>query len=336
MIDATLRKALSRAAAVDQDPASAYVTPHKIVAQTDNGHLMCFGDTSLPPLLVIYSLVNHPAILDLSPRRSVLGALARGGVCPYLLAWHPPQAARQHLQLADYILGDIADAVRWIDQHHQRPPRLLGVCQGGVLALCHAAIAPNTLAGLITLATPWNNNGEDNRLAQLAQQIDIPALAAATSNISGPGLATLFASLKPFALGPLRYNALADLSDADESELAEFMRMERWMYGGPDLAGAAFVEFTQQIYQNNALANGTLPLESFRVSLSDIDIPIFNAYATQDHLVPPSAAGNLKQAVSGAVTEMELPGGHLGLFIGRRAHKALYPAMLDWLEKTEA
>lgn len=335
MIDATLQKALARAAAFDQDSASAYVTPHEIVAQTDNGQLMCFGNASLPPLLIIYSLVNRPAILDLSPKRSVLAALSNGGVCPYLLAWQPPHAARQHLQLADYILGDIADAVRWIHEQHQRPPHLLGVCQGGVLALCHAAIAPDTLAGLITLATPWNNNGEDNRLAQLARRIDTAALAAATSNISGPGLATLFASLKPFALGPLRYNTLADLADAHHTELAEFMRMERWMYGGPDLAGAAFVEFTQQIYQNNALANGTLPLESFRVSLNNIDKPIFSAYATQDHLVPPSAASNLNRAVSATVTEMELPGGHLGLFIGRRAHKVLYPAMLDWLEKTQ-
>ena len=310
---------------------TGYTTPHQKVSDTDNAELLCFGDPALPPLLIVYSLVNRPIILDLSPKRSVMAAFRANGVCPYLLAWRPPQAARRHLSLADYILGDIAEAVSWITKTHQQTPGLLGVCQGGVLALCHAAVQPASVSGVITLATPWNNTGADNRLAQLAKRIDIPALIAATGNVRGPGLATFFAALKPFALGPQRYSALTALAQSGSEELAEFMRMERWMYDGPDLAGAAFAEFAEQVYQKNALADATLRLHSQPVALNAIQAPVFNAYALDDHLVPPSAAQGLDQMVKGPATEMSLPGGHLSLFIGRRAHAELYPIIADWV-----
>lgn len=310
---------------------ASYTTPHKVVSDTDNAQLLRFGDPSLPPLLIVYSLVNRPVILDLSPKRSVMTTLRTHEVCPYLLAWRPPQAARRHLGLADYILGDIAEAVNWITRAHQQAPALLGVCQGGVLALCHAAVQPASVAGVITLATPWNNSGNDNRLAQIAKRIDISALIAATGNVRGPWLAMFFAALKPFALGPQRYSALTALAQASSQEITEFMRMERWMYDGPDLAGTAFAEFAEQIYQKNALANATLHIDSEPVSLQAIQAPVLNAYALDDHLVPPSAAQDLAQAVSGPATEMSLPGGHLSLFIGRRAHAELYPKIANWV-----
>lgn len=333
MIDAKLRAALSRAATAERDNTSAYTSPYDTVAETDNANLHCFGDPALPPVLIVYSLVNRPAILDLSPQRSVIATLKQGGVCPYLLDWHEPGVARRYLSLSDYIVGDIAEAVQWLNHRHHRTPFLLGVCQGGVLALCHAAIEPDSIAGLILLATPWNTDGADNRLAQIARRIDLPALTAATGNINGPGIATVFAALKPFALGPQRYGELAALADADDKALSEFIRMERWMYDGPDLAGMAFAEFAEQIYQKNALANATLQIESQTVDLKAIHTPLFNTYAIDDHLVPPSASQGLSQVIHGPVTEMALAGGHLGLFIGRRAYAELYPALLNWLHK---
>lgn len=105
------------------------------------------------------------------------------------------------------------------------------------------------------------------------------------------------------------------------------------MYDGPDLAGQAFAEFAIEIYQRNALARGTLTLNGQRVDLGAIKTPVFNVWAEHDHLVPPSAASGLDDLVSGPCTNMALPGGHLGLFIGARAHRTLYPALIDWLNE---
>ena len=332
---ADLQTVLKRAAKLERVPAP--VTPSTCVTETDNAALQRYGSADNPPLLIVYSLVNRPAILDLSEQRSVIGALVRGGFSVYLLAWHPPGMARRYLGLGDYILGDIADATAWIERTHQTRPHLLGICQGGVLALCHAALAgaaERPVASVTTLATPVDTASADDQLAQLARNIDFSGLISATGNITGQGLASFFAGLKPFALGPQRYGALAGLVDADDEALETFMRMERWMYDGPDLAGQAFAEFAEAIYQRNALARNELVLQGQPVRLADIKVPVFNAWAEHDHLVPPAAASGLDQLVGGPCTNMALPGGHLGLFIGAGAHRSLYPRLMDWLRNS--
>lgn len=326
---AAIQRLLDRAARLERRIDA--ITPSVAVFDTDNATLHRYGDASQPPLLIIYSLVNRPAILDLSPERSVIAGLIAGGFCVYLLAWRPPGAARRHLGLADYVLGDIDDAVRWVSTAHDTPPHLLGVCQGGVLALCHAALAGARIRSLTTLATPINTDTGDDRLAQLARDVDFDALVTATGNVTGQGLATVFASLKPFALGPQRYAGLAALADADDTALEAFMRMERWMYDGPDLAGRAFAEFAREIYQRNALVRGDLTLEGRPVWLEAIRAPVFNAWAEDDHLVPPAAAQALADRVQGEYEAFSVSGGHLGLFIGGRAHRDLYPALTAWM-----
>lgn len=335
MTQTKVQEALRRAAQIAR--AARDITPAEAVAETDNGTLwryQCDSESPRTPVLIIYSLVNRPAILDLSAERSVVAHLIKKGFDVHLLAWRPPGQARRYLGLADYILGDIADAIGWLRRTSGAAPHVLGVCQGGVLALSYAATPMGQgTRSLTLLAAPIDTGSDSDRLAQLARSIDFNALIGATGNVPGQGLAGLFASLKPFALGPQRYSGLAELADADDQAIDTFMRMERWMYDGPDLAGQAFAEFAQQIYQDNALARGMLDLDGQRVDLSNVRCPVFNAYALDDHLVPVHAASGLEKRITGPCVEHALHGGHLGLFISKRAHQMLYPALSDWLHR---
>src|SRR5690606_30065769 len=63
------------------------------------------GAIELPPLLVIYSLVNRPDILDFTPQRSVLASLRDAGHNVYLLDWGRPGPGDRHLSLDDYVDG---------------------------------------------------------------------------------------------------------------------------------------------------------------------------------------------------------------------------------------
>jgi len=335
--DEALRRLDRTLARLARLPApSEPVTPSTVIGETDNATLRRFGEARRAPLLVIYSLVNRTDILDLSPQRSVLRHLAGGGRSVYLLDWHPPGQSRRFLGLEDYICGDLAEAVATVRARHEgRPPDLLGVCQGGVLALCHAALAPGSLRSLSLLATPVDTGSPADPLARLARGIDFERLVSASGNIAGPTLATVFASLKPFALGIERYAELAGLADAREETLLEFLRMERWMYDGPDQAGRAFAEFARDVYQRNALARGELRLDGETVSLGAIRAPVYSAYALDDHLVPPAAVRTLPALLGGPCTEQAMPGGHLGLFIGRQAHRRLYPRLLEWLQRPQ-
>ncbi|MFP4129318.1 MAG: alpha/beta fold hydrolase [Halorhodospira sp.] len=283
------------------------------------------------PVLIVYSLVNRPFILDLTERRSLIRALCDAGHPVYLLDWGRPRGADRFLTLADYIDGALAEAARDIRAEEGGAPDLLGVCQGGVLALCLAALHPARVRRLVTLATPVDCRTPDDHLSRMAQHVDFDRAARTLGNIPAEWLNSVFVALKPYQLLGQRYAELPELAGNREA-LHDFLRLERWMYDSPDQAATAFAEFARELYQRNALLYGRLEIAGQRVRLGDIRQPVLNVFAQQDHLVPPPAARALGAHVrASSYEELAFPGGHLGVFISRRAHRELIPRVVSWL-----
>ena len=69
------------------------------------------------PLLLIYSLIKRPFILDLQPGRSVVEHLVNQGFEVYLIDWIPPKAEDKWRGFDAYVNQDIANAVRAIQIH---------------------------------------------------------------------------------------------------------------------------------------------------------------------------------------------------------------------------
>lgn len=325
-----LTRALHRAR--ELQPVTVGSTPARDLPHQGKAKLYRYGPEHGLPLLIIYSLVNRPYILDLSCERSVIGALVRGGISVYLLDWGYPGPMDRFQRLDDYIEDEIDRAMDTIAAASTTDRvSVLGVCQGGTLAVCYAALRAERVHNLITLATPVDFQTPQDTLYQIVRHVDTERLARVMGNVPAAALNAVFTSLKPFQLFCRRYLALEDLDDDDEA-LRAFLRLEQWMYDSPDQAGAAFVQFTRDFYQANGLVAGTLRLCGEAVDLIRYTGPLFNAYATADHLVPPAAAKALaKLTGSKDYREAELPGGHLSLFISQRAHRSLYPALVEWL-----
>ncbi|MCO6440129.1 MAG: alpha/beta fold hydrolase [Nitrococcus mobilis] len=331
-LQSKLARALRRAR--ELQPVSVGSTPARDLSHPGTATLYRYGSGKGIPLLVIYSLVNRPYILDLSCERSVIGALVRGGITVYLLDWGYPGPMDRFQRLDDYIEDEIDCAVDNIATRHATDRvSLLGVCQGGTLAVCYAALRAERVRNLITLATPVDFQTPQDTLYRIVRHVNIERLAQAQGNAPASGLNALFTGLKPFQLLCRRYLTLAELG-ADDQALQEFLRLEQWMYDSPDQAGAAFVQFVRDFYQANGLVAGNLQLCGESVDPIRFTGPLFNAYATADHLVPPAAAKALANLTGSlAYREAELPGGHLGLFISQHAHRRLYPALVEWLHQ---
>ncbi len=331
-LQSKLARVLRRAR--ELQPVSAGSTPARDLPHSGTATLYRYGSGEGIPLLVVYSLVNRPYILDLSCERSVIGALVRGGITVYLLDWGYPGPMDRFQRLDDYIEDEIDCAVDNIVARHDTDRiSLLGVCQGGTLAVCYAALRRERVRSLITLATPVDFQTPQDTLYRIVRHVNIERLTQALGNVPATGLNTLFTSLKPFQLLYRRYLRLAELGD-DEQALQAFLRLEQWMYDSPDQAGAAFVQFVRDFYQANGLVAGNLRLCGKSVDPTRFTGPLFNAYATADHLVPPAAAKALANLTGSlAYHEAEQPGGHLGLFISQHAHRRLYPILVEWLHQ---
>lgn len=330
-LQAKLTNVLSQAAAIQPVPTGP--TERVKVWSEDNAELYRYGDPSNPPLLIIYSLVNRPYILDLNEQRSMIRALRDAGFCIYLMDWGYPDPCDRFLTLHDYIGGYIRRANSFVSKQHDCKPDMLGVCQGGTMAACFAALYPDAIRKLVLLVTPVDFEAGDSALTRLSRHIDIDSVVDTMGNISAHWLNQFYVSLKPYRLLSQRYIEMAELA-GNEAALADFLRMERWMYDSPNQAGEAYRQFAKDFYQENKLIRGETVIGDQTVDLRNIRAPVMNVYAELDHLVPPPSAKALSQCIpKSRYREEPFAGGHLGVFVSGRAQKSLYPAIGEWLSK---
>jgi polyhydroxyalkanoate synthase len=282
-----------------------------------------------PPLLIVYAMVNRPYVLDLQPDRSLIRGLLNEGVDVWLLDWGTPDRADRWTPLDDYVTRHLHRAIEHLRAAHGAAD-LLGVCQGGTLSLCYAALEPGNVRRLVTMVTPVDFHTPENLLAKWARGVDVDRLVDTLGNVPGELLNATFLALMPFRLTLAKYAALADDAD-DPAALANFARMERWIFDSPDQPGEALRAFVAQFFQRNALAAGTLELAGRRVDLRAVTMPVLNVYATRDHLVPPSASRPLGRLCgSRDYREIAFPGGHIGIYVSARS-LALPRQLASWL-----
>jgi polyhydroxyalkanoate synthase len=287
----------------------------------------------LPPLVICYALVNRPYMLDLQPGRSLIRGLLARGLEVWLVDWGYPDRGDRRLSLDDYVnrhLGACIDHVR--RERSADSVNLLGVCQGGTMSICHAALHPERVRNLVTMVTPVDFQTDDNLLSKWAQKLDVDRMVDVLGNVPGELLNAVFVALMPLRLTARKYAGLADIAE-DRNALETFLRMERWIQDSPDQAGAAFREFIRSFFQENRLVRGGLAIGGRAVDPRAIACPILNIYATQDHLVPPSASRPLAGLTgSRDYTAFEFDGGHIGIYVSRGAQELLPRTIGEWLE----
>ncbi|MGH8489335.1 MAG: alpha/beta fold hydrolase, partial [Gammaproteobacteria bacterium] len=155
--------------------------------------------------------------------------------------------------------------------------------------------------------------------------------AETMGNIPGEMLNWTFLSLKPFRLSGQKYLDMVNTLD-DPVLCKNFIRMEKWIFDSPDQAGEAFREFIKHFYQNNELIKGEVMIGEKNVDLENITMPVLNIFATDDHLVPPAASKALRKYVGNAdYSEIEFPGGHIGIYVSGKAQQMIPPAVKSWL-----
>lgn len=292
------------------------------------------------PLLICYALVNRPYMMDLQADRSLIRGLVQRGVDVYLIDWGYPDGADRYLGLEDYVLRYLphcVDFVRRASGHEQI--NLLGVCQGGTMSLCYAALHPQRLKNLIAMVTPVDFQTPDNLLTKWAQHVDVDALVATTGNVSGEMLNALFVSVMPFRLSSQKYVDLLDqLNDpnVDHRAIENFLRMEKWIFDSPDQAGETFRQFLTWFVKENRLMNGTVRIGGRDVDLKRIAMPLLNIYALQDHLVPPAASRPLEWLVGASdYSTHEFQGGHIGIYVSGAAQRQIPDKISGWLRERD-
>ena len=101
------------------------------------------------PVLVAYGQVGRYTMTDLQADRLMLRNLLAPCVDVYAVNWGNPKRSDRWPTFEDYVDGYLDECVGFICREHSLPAiNLLGICEGGVFSLCHAALYPGRVKNL--------------------------------------------------------------------------------------------------------------------------------------------------------------------------------------------
>jgi len=294
------------------------------------------------PLLIVFSLVGRYTIVDLQEDRSMVRNLLKRGVDIFVIDWGSPSRADRYLTMGDYIndyLDGAIDAVKRTANVDK--VNLLGICEGGTFSLCYAALHPQNVENLILMVTPVDFHARDpnepashgliNLWTQNLKGDDIDEMMDVHGVLSGELMGFVFTSMNPVR-NTLKYNIdLLEVTD-DKKKFLNFLRMEKWIADRPHHPGEVAKQWVKDLYQNNCLVANKLRLDAQNVQLPNVDMPVLNIFARDDHIIPTAMTRGLGQHLgSKDYTELELPAGHMGIFVSGKTQSILATSLADWL-----
>jgi len=202
------------------------------------------------------------------------------------------------------------------------------------LSLRAAAADPDLpLASLTTIATPVDFTDAGVLTEALKRgDLKVDEVLDEDRNIPPHVLLQYFRLMKPTA-ELAQYAGLIDKLWDDDIVNAHQL-LTGWATDHVPFPGRAATQTVDMLMRENALMADTLLLSGRPVSLSAIRVPYLNVVATRDHIVvPESARPALDLVGSPDKQELLLEAGHIGLAVGRKAHKVTIPQISEFLRQ---
>jgi polyhydroxyalkanoate synthase len=291
--------------------------------------------TIRPPLLLVHSLVSRSYVMDLSPGNSFVEYLLGRGFDVFLVDWGTPDELEAGNDLSTYADDLLPTVVREVARIGAADAiTMFGYCFGGVLSLLYAAGHPDDpVSALASMATPIDFEHMPAMTAILQRgRVDPESILDRTGNAPPEVMRNGFRVLQPTADVTSYVNLWEHLWN--DEFVSAHQAMTTWGNDHIPFPGAAFLETANLFARENLLATGRVPIGGREIDLADIRWPFLSILGEKDHIVTPEAAGPLIGLVgSDDKEELRLPSGHVGLIVGRTAHKRNLPAMADWLER---
>jgi polyhydroxyalkanoate synthase len=313
-------------------------TPAEVVYQGRKLRLLHYKPmvekTHPVPLLVVYALINKYYILDLQPDKSWVRNLLQQGFDIYMIDWGSAEPIDRYLTFDDYVnryIDTFVDMVR--ERSGQEQISLHGYCMGGTMSVMYAALHGKKVKNLYVTAPVIDVEKDLTVLGNLSKHIDADLLVDHYGNIPPEFMYLCYAILKPFKQGVNKYiEFMKHLEDRDFVE--NFMRIEKWLYDTPAIAGDTFRQWIKDIYQQNLLIKNQMKIGGKLVDLSRIDMPLLTVVAEDDHLVSPECSIPLNYHVSSEDRTLNVYAtGHIGLLTSTFSQKVILPEIGAWLKE---
>jgi poly(3-hydroxybutyrate) depolymerase len=314
---------------------STWTTPNRVALELPSVRVReFFVDQGSIPTLVCAPFALHDATLtDFAPDHSLIAALQLAGLRNvYVTDWRSATPEMRFLSI-DCYLADLNVAVDDLGGC----ANLVGLCQGGWMALVYAARYPSKVHGLVLAGAPVDLNAERSELSQVARSVPVyvfeQLVALGDGRVRGRHLMQLW---KHPSFEPKAIHALLQISDEIASPpSSRLIRLFReWYARLVDLPGTYYLQVVQWLYRDNRLATGRFVALGRPIDLSMVRCPIFLLAARDDEIVAPGqllATRHLVGTNGKNLLSETVACTHLGLFMGATVLSQTWPKVARWL-----
>jgi len=312
-------------------------TPNDIVSETRLYRLLHYHSlvkrVSSTPILVVYALVNRSYVLDLQPNKSWIRHLLMQGFDVYLLDWKSPARIDKYVSFDDYVNSYIDDCVEIVQNNNSSDKITLhGYCMGSSMSAMYTSLHQEKIQNLVTIAPVIDTSKDTTVIANISKQMDIDKLVSYIGYLPPEKLYECYSILKPFKQGVNKYFNLIENID-NETFVQNFLRIEKWLYDTPPIAGETIKQWINDIYKKNLLVKNQFKLGTTIVDLKKINVPLLNIVAEEDHLVSPECSVPLNEVVSSEDKRLiRFHTGHVGLIASSYSQNNVLPKVGQWIK----
>ena len=288
------------------------------------------------PLLLVFAIMNRPAVLDLRPGHSFVEYMLKRGYDVYLLDWGAPGPEDAGMKFDDYALEYLPRAIRKLKKVSGSDEfSMLGWCLGALISTIYAALRPDDgLKNLVLLTAPldFSDKKAGGFIRWTSEQsFNADKLIETFGNMPGEMIDYGAKALKPVENYVGNYLNLWD--NIDNPKVVEsWHAMNTWVRDTIPMAGAAYRQLINEFYKENRLMSGTLTIRGEHVQLGMLRASLLNVIAEGDHITPPcQSAGAMEKVGSQDKEVFRVQGGHIGIMAGSGAEKRTWPHIEAWL-----
>jgi poly(3-hydroxyalkanoate) synthetase len=286
----------------------------------------------LPTLICAPYALHRASIADFAPGHSVVEALCQGGLSRvFVTDWRPATPETRYFSIDNY-LADLNVAVDDLGP----PVDLIGLCQGGWLALVYAARFPKKVRRLVLVGAPIDIAAAESQLSRFVA--DVPLRMFDELVREGEGIVHCDRMLGPWGISSGFNEAEAvlqnppDLDSAQGRELCD--RFRQWYAETLDLPGVFYLQVVNWLFKENQIAERRFVALGQQIDLAQLRAPIFLLAASNDEVVSVDqlfATTRLVGTPAELLEKVTEPCGHLSLFLGSKTLDGSWRKISHWL-----
>ncbi|SBP89378.1 alpha/beta fold hydrolase [Thiomonas delicata] len=291
------------------------------------------------PTLVDAPYAGHTSMIaDYHEGQSLMQTLRAGGVANlHLTDWHSATPDMKDLEVDQYL----AELLACIDDLGGRV-HLVGLCQGGWMAAMLAARFPHKVASLVLAGSPIDTHAGRGPLVKMVKESPMlfyeDLVAAGNGLMLGKFMLAGWKNMHPEQHYVQEHIDLYEHID-DPAWLSKTEAFERWYENPLDLPGRWYLQVIDRLFKRNLLSRGEYVALGRRLDLKAITCPLFLLAGERDDITSSEqvfAAEHLFGTPKSRIEKRMVPGGHVGLFMGARTLKQVWPVIAAWIIAQQA